>query len=311
MTTKKILSIVLPVFNEEKNIAHVCEGIGQEMKKYEEKYEYEIVLVNDGSRDMSWGIISTLCDQNNHIHGINFSRNFWQQAALEAGLNEAHGDAVITMDADGQHPATLIPELVREWENGFFIVNTKRLSTQKIHLFKKISSNIFYRLFNTLAGYRLEPASSDFRLLDRTVVDFLNTLQESPKFYRGILAWTWYKTAVVAFHAGKREGGTSGYSLQRMYELALLGITSCSLKPLKIIILFGAFIAASASFLCCIAVYLKLVHSDYFSSSALWWSFMLANTGVIIVILGILWIYNAHIIATLHERPTFIIKERK
>ncbi len=158
--------------------------------------------------------------------------------ALEAGLQEAKGDAVITMDADGQHPADILLEFIQKWEEGYQIVNTKRLDTEDISFFKKITSALFYTLFNNISGFKMEPASSDFRLLDRVVVNFLNAIQESPKFYRGMLAWTGFSTAIIPFHAAKRGGGKSGYSLNRMYALALLGITSCSLRPLKMIIIF-------------------------------------------------------------------------
>lgn len=174
------------------------------------------------------------------------------------------------MDADGQHPPVIILDFIAKWHEGYQVINTKRLDTPSISFFKKITSHIFYRIFNSVSGFTLEPASSDFRLLDRTVVDFLNTLRESPKFYRGILAWTGFTTAIIPFHAEKREGGKSSYSLNRMYTLALLGITSCSLRPLKMIIILGILISCGASVLLVMAIIAKLMHSSFFSSAALW-----------------------------------------
>lgn len=310
MSPKKILSFVLPVFNESLNLEQVYNSLLNTLSVLQEKYEYEIVFIDDGSTDNSWSIIQEISEKDAHMRGVQFSRNFWQQVALEAGLQEITWDAVITMDSDGQHPTNVILEFIQKWEEWSQIVNTKRLDTENITLFKKITSALFYKTFNSLSGVKMESSSSDFRLLDRKVVDFLNTIQESPKFYRGILPWTGFKTSLISFHAAKRGGGKSGYSLNRMYALALLGITSCSLKPLKMIILFGLSISLWASALLIVAVVAKLMHSTYFSSAALWGSFILVNTGVIVVMLGILWIYNAHILSALSSRPSYIVKRR-
>ncbi len=307
----KKLSLVLPVYNEATNLVQVHRHIVSELAAFTDKYTYEILFVDDGSRDTSWSIIQMLCETDSHVRGIRFARNFWQQMALEAGLQEATGDAVITMDADGQHPANILLEFIQKWEEWYQIVNTKRLDTEDISFFKKITSSLFYRLFNAVSGFKMEPASSDFRLLDRIVVNFLNTIQESPKFYRGILAWTGFPTAIIPFHAAKRWGGKSGYSLGRMYTLALLGITSCSLRPLKMIIIFWGLISIGASGLLFVTIIAKLMHSELFSSSALWWSFILVNTGIIVIMLGILGVYNANILSALSSRPSYIIKEKK
>jgi len=311
MDHRKKLSFVLPVYNEEKNIVQVYSTLIKTIQPFLEKYSYEILFVDDGSTDSSWQIVGTLVQKDAQVRWIRFSRNFWQQMALEAGLQEAIGDAVITMDSDGQHPTEIILEFIEKWQNWFQIVNTKRLDTQKISLFKKTTSSLFYKVFNSVSWFKLEPASSDFRLLDRTVVDFLNTLQESPKFYRGILAWTGFTTAIIPFHAAKRGGGKSGYSLNRMYGLALLGITSCSLRPLKMIIIFGFIVSLGASILLAMTIVVKLTHSTLFSSAALWGSFILVNTGVIVVMLGIIGVYNANILSAISSRPTYIVKERK
>lgn len=311
MECRKKLSFILPVYNEEKNIAHVYLQLLRTLQWISEKYTYEIIFVDDGSSDTSWKNILSLIKNDKKVRWIRFSRNFWQQIALEAGINEARWDAVITMDSDGQHPTTIVLKFIQKWEAGFQVVNTKRLDTHKISLFKKISSALFYKIFNSISGFKMEPASSDFRLLDRTVVDFLNTLQESPKFYRGILAWAGFQTTLIPFHAAKRGGGKSGYSLNKMYTLALLGITSCSLRPLKMIIIFGFLMSCSASILLVVTVVVKLMHSNFFSSAALWWSFILVNTWVIVIMLGIIGIYSANILSALSSRPTYIIKERK
>lgn len=311
MEHKKILSFILPVYNEEKNLIHVYEDLISSLEQYVDKYDYEIVFIDDGSHDASWQIIQKLAQQDIHVHGILFSRNFWQQMALEAWLIESRWNAVITMDADGQHPPNIIWEFIQKWEEGFQVVNTKRLDTQNISFFKKITSALFYTFINTISGFKIEPASSDFRLLDRNVVDFLNTLKESPKFYRGILAWAWFQTTIIPFHAAKRWGGKSGYSLARMYDLALLGMTSCSLRPLKMIIVFGVLMLCGATWILTITLITKFMQSTYFSSAALWWSFILVNTSVIVIILWIIGIYNANILSAISSRPTYIVKERK
>lgn len=311
MEHKKILSFVLPVYNEEKNLQPVYESLLTILKPLFNVYDYEIIFIDDGSTDTSWMLIKQLIQKDNRVRWIHFSRNFWQQMALEAWLIETKWDAVITLDADGQHPTTIILEFIQKWQEGFQVVNTKRLDTQKIPLSKKITSALFYRVFNSISGYRIEPASSDFRLLDRTVVDFLNTLQESPKFYRGILAWAGFKSALIPFHAAKRGGGKSGYSFGRMYDLALLGMTSCSLRPLKMIIVFGVLMLCGSTGILTIALVTKFMQSTYFSSAALWWSFILVNTSVIVIMLGIIGVYNANILSALSSRPTYIVKERK
>ena len=229
------ITILFPIYNEEKNIPIVYQSVlNLWQKEFEQKYELEIVFVNDGSKDVSWEVIKDLAAFDKRVSGVNFSRNFGHQSAIEAGLNIAKGDAVVMLDSDGQHPVSFISNLIAEWEKGAQIVNTVRKDTENASFLKKKTSDLFYFLLNHISDVQIIPGSADFRLIDRKVVNILKKFPEQAKFYRGLISWVGYRSVFLEYKADKRLHGKSSYTLKRMYKFATDGLTGFSSFPLKV-----------------------------------------------------------------------------
>lgn len=211
------VSIVVPVYNEEANIAVLTERL----EKVLTGYRYEIFFVDDGSRDGTLEKIKTLSNSNSHLHYLSLSRNFGHQNALKAGLDHASGDCVITMDGDLQHPPELIPRMLEKWWEGFEVVYTIRDDDRDIPLFKRITARLFYGLINSIADVKVQEGTADFRLLDRSVVDVLKSMNECAPFYRGIVPWTGFRQTGLHFKPLPRHAGRTKYTFGRMIAFAL------------------------------------------------------------------------------------------
>lgn len=292
--------------NEESNILSLYLKINSLLQSE----NLEFIIIDDGSSDNTWEEVKKLSLKDPNVKGIRFARNFGQQLALDAGLKASTGSAVISLDADFQHPPELLPEMLKKWRDGVKIVKTRRLDTEKTSWLKKNSSSCFYRIFNSLSGMKLEQGSADFRLMDRSVVDYLIKLSEHNKFFRGLVDWTGMSHATIEYHPNERSAGKSSYSVRKMLELAEIAITNFSYTPLKFIILFGAFLSVSSTLLFIIAILCKYLIPNLFSSAALFGSFILANTGVIIVMLGVIALYQINIYKALQKRPDYIVAEK-
>lgn len=305
---KQLLSVVLPSFNEEQNI----QPMYKELLKYidADTFNYELIFINDGSTDKTWLEIKKLAEKSSRVRGINFSRNFGHHAALEAGLKQAKGDIVIMMDSDLQHPPEMIPELIKRWRNGYEIVNTVRLSTEGTGLLKNVTSGMFYKLLNNLSSLQLRDGESDFRLISRKALDSLNALPESPKFYRGLINWIGYDVDRVEYEAHARIHGKSSYTFKKMLELARLGLTSFSMKPLKVIITIGLLLV-SFSLLALIAMLIIKFgfNSAYFSNNAILVMFLIFVTGLLTTFQGIVAVYLVDIFDAAKGRPTYLIRD--
>lgn len=304
--SKKLISVVLPSYNEEKNISLAYDEILNNIDT--KKYDYELIFVNDGSRDNTWGEIVELSKTNRRVHGINFSRNFGHHAALQAGIEAARGGAVIMMDADLQQPPSLIPTLLSKWEEGFEIVVTVRKSTENATIFKMLTAKIFYKILNNLSDLQLNEGEADFRLMDRKALDALNAMPETPKFYRGLVNWIGYKTVRVPYVAVARRHGRSSYTLKKMIELARLGLTSFSMKPLKFIISFGAILSLSSLLMLFVMLGVKLfIDPYYFSNNAILVMFLIFIAGMLSTFQGVVAIYLVDIFEASKGRPAYLI----
>jgi len=307
--SKQILSVILPSYNEEKNIPLIY----AELVKYIDtsRFNYELIFVNDGSSDKTWKQIEKVALKDSSVRGINFSRNFGHAVALEAGLLEAKGEVVIMMDTDLQHPPSLIPELIEKYDEGFDIVNTIRLSTEDTGIFKNISSKIFYGLMNGISDLELREGEADYRLISRRSLDTLNSLKESPKFYRGLVNWIGYDVARIDYKAGSRVHGKSSYTLKKMLELARMGITSFSLRPLKLIFTTGMFLSGFSLILLIALLVIKFfIDTSLVSYGAILTDVLLFATGIIITFQGVVALYLVDIFSATKARPTFIVRER-
>ncbi len=305
----KTISILIPVFNEESNVAAVAKAVAQVFESI--NYSFEILFVNDGSKDNSLNEIRKVSAADNRINYLSFSRNFGKDNALLAGLKHTRGDAVITMDADLQHPPELIPELISNWENGHEVVYTFRKDrNQHASGFNQITSRLFYKIVNRLSNVDLEDGIADYRLLDKKVVDILSNLQEDYPFFRGLVKWVGYRQIGIPYTPNERVSGETKYNTKALFSLALQGITSFSTKPLIIAIYLG-FIFSLLSLL-----YIPYVlFSLYYVRPISGWSSLIVTVaffgGLQLMILGILGIYLGKSFMQNKQRPRFIIQEKK
>jgi len=304
-----LISIIIPSYNEEKNIPVIYRAICDEWEKsLADKYDFELIFVDDGSQDNSVKEIEKLVQKDERVRGIIFSRNFGHQAALEAGLKKSKGSAAVVMDGDMQHPPENIPELVQHWESGYSIVNTKRCDSKDISRFKKTTSKMFYKILNSIADINIDSGSADFRLVDRRVVDELNTLTEKDKFYRGLVDWIGFKTSVVEYNAQKRMHGQSSYNFGKMLSLAKTGIISFSMLPMKLILLVGSILFVVGSLLLLFMLYYRFfIDIHQFTGTAILATFIIANNGLILLAMGVMSIYQINMHKELQNRPNYII----
>lgn len=304
---KKKISVLVPVFNEEQNVEVISNEI--DLLFQELDFEYEILFVNDGSSDNSINIIKQIVSQNDSIKYISFSRNFGKDNALLAGFKYATGDALITIDADLQHPIELIPEMLALWQKGNEVVYAYR-DDRNIHAsnFNQFTSRIFYHIINNLSDIELEDGISDYRLLDRKVINSLNTLHEDRPFFRGLVKWVGFQQIGIPYTPNARKFGESKYSNKELLRLALVGITSFSIKPLLIAIYLG-FVFSLLSILYIPYVLISLYNGWAISG---WTSIIVTIAffgGIQLMILGIIGLYLGKLFMQSKQRPHFIIRE--
>lgn len=304
------LSIVIPTCNEEGNIVSMYERLLAVMNEIQVA-NFEFVFVDDGSSDNSLLRIQELRAKDSRVKFIQLSRNFGHQNALKAGLDHAQGAAVISMDADLQHPPELIPTLFEKWKAGFEVVYTIRKDDQKVPLLKKWTSKGFYRLTNKLAEIPMEEGTADFRLLDRKVVDALKKYTESHLFLRGIIPSLGFKQIGLPYVPHARFSGKTKYSFSKMLRFALTGITSSSAKPLYFSIYTGLFFAMLAFLYGIYAIYIAAFTKEAITG----WTSIIASIlfigGIQLIMIGILGIYLGKLFIQSKNRPLYLITEKE
>jgi dolichol-phosphate mannosyltransferase len=305
---KPEISIVIPTYCEEGNIVELYEQLQLELSKIDVQ-SFEIIYVNDGSHDDSLRNIKELTTKDERVKFIHFSRNFGHQNALRAGLDFAKGDAVISMDADLQHPPELISTLIEHWRAGNKVVYTKRKDTNDLSFFKKLTSKMFYKLVNYLSETKLEEGTADFRLLDRSVVEALKNFNENNLFYRGIIPGLGFKQYGLEYIPNERFSGNTKYTFSKMVRFALTGITSSSAKPLYFSIYLGAFLALCSFFYALYAIYVSIFTTEAVAG----WTSTIASIlfigGIQLMMLGIVGIYLGKLFSESKKRPNYIIEE--
>ena len=310
--SKKLISIILPSYNEEKNISLIYQELKKVLWTINEKYDYEIIFVNDGSKDNTWGEIEKLALKDKNVKWINLSRNFGKEIAISAGIENAKWDAVITIDWDWQHPVEQIPNFILEWEKWYQVVYNKRPKIDWASFIKKLSSKIFYKIFNMMSDFKLEPWTTDYRLLDRKVVDYFVKFWEKNRLYRWLTDWMWFDKKALVFDAKKRlDWWEWTYNYKNLYKLAVNSLTSFSLFPLKIVWYLWVFITLISTILFIIILADKLAILHYnFSNLAI---VVVLNTMLMWIVLISLW-FIAHYIWKIHEevlgRPMYIVQDR-
>jgi polyisoprenyl-phosphate glycosyltransferase len=305
--TLPLISVVVPLFNEQDNVAHLVERLANTLNSLGKSYE--VLLIDDGSGDATWIRIANAAAQHHpRLRGLRLARHFGHQAALLAGLSRARGQAVVSMDGDLQHPPELIPELVKTWKQGAAVVDTRRHYNAQTSRFKKLSSALFYRFFSFMSEIDMQEGRSDFRLVDRRVLDQVLAFQQSDIFLRGVVGWLAFPSATIEFEAANRLHGDSKYTLQSMLRFAHGGIVTFSTKPLRVSIALGlvtsmlAFVA-----LCYIIAQYALGHTVPGWASTL--GLLVLLFGVLFVILGVIGEYVGRIYIMLQHRPAYVIYE--
>jgi dolichol-phosphate mannosyltransferase len=305
------IDLVIPVFNE----AGVVEQTYDEVCKVVDRlpYEFNIYYVDDGSQDKTEECLESLAEKDRRIIILELARNFGHQAALTAGLDASTGDFVITMDADGQHPAEMIPQMIELFRQGYDIVQAQRVEGDQSFSFKKMTSSGFYAVINRISGTHMEPGAADFRGMSRQVVDALKSMPEYHRFLRGMISWVGYRSVILPYHETRRVGGKSKYSLGKMFRLAMDAIFSFSLMPLYI----G--LSAGGLFFCLAALEMIYVLSFWVtgrtSNLAPGWSSLmfviLIVSGMIMILLGFIGIYVGYIFQEVKRRPVYLLKKRE
>ena len=313
--SSKLISIVVPVYNEEKNISLIYRELLNVWTKLKDRYGYEIVFIDDGSEDKSPEILEGLADKNGNVKYIQFSRNFGKEIAVSAGLRYAVGQATISIDADLQHPPEFIPEFLNKWEKGAEIVIGTREKYDTVGVCRKICNFFFYKFQNRISEIKLFSGETDYRLLDGKVVREFNKFTEKGRITRGLIDWLGFKKDYVYFPAGERKNSKPGYSFLKLSKLALESILSHSLFPLKLCGYLGVVITLFSGIFGLIIFIQKYVLKTSWglgvTGIASLAVLILFLVGVILSVLGIIALYIANIQKEVINRPLYIIKKKK
>lgn len=307
---KILCSVIVPMYNEEeviietyRRLTHVMNNIGE---------SYEIIFINDGSRDKTRLMLHELCNKDKHIKMIDFARNFGHQIAITAGMDYAAGECMVIIDGDLQDPPELIPDMINRWREGYDVVYGKRISRQGESLFKKTTAKAYYRILRGLTNVDIPVDTGDFRLIDRKVCEALKQLPERSRYVRGLMSWVGFKQIAIEFERSERFAGETKYPLKKMLKLAMDGIMSFSYKPLKLASYLGA-ILSGISFLYLIFVLIQKLFFPETSQSG--WTSLIAVSlffnGIILLMLGIIGEYIGRIYEEAKGRPLYIISELK
>ena len=311
----KLISIIIPAYNEEKNIPLAYLELQKIFKICSEKYAFEIVFVNDGSRDNTLAEIEKLADQDSQVKYIDFSRNFGKEVATTAGLNSCNGDACIMVDADLQHPIDLIPEFIKKWELGADVVVGVRNKNKSVGWLKKAGSAAFYKIINKIAEVKVVPNATDFRLIDRIVIDEFNRFTESKRMTRALIDWLGFKRDYIYFDANERINGEASYNFWKLFTLALNSFISLSLLPLKLAGNLGVVItlfSGIAGFYILLGKYFFHWHfASTFSDAENLAILIVFLVGILLTSIGLIALYIANIHGEVINRPMYVVRKKR
>ncbi|MEK7158676.1 MAG: glycosyltransferase family 2 protein [Patescibacteria group bacterium] len=307
---QKLISIIVPVYNEEKNLQRFYDAAVPVLAPL--SYASELIFVNDGSQDQSLSVLRQLAQQDPRVRVLDLSRNFGKEIATTAGLHAAGGAACLMIDADLQHPVELIPAFVKKWENGAEIVVGVREKNQGEGIVKRVGSAVFYKIMRLISQTPVTPNATDFRLLDRVVVDAFKQFTEKQRMTRALIDWLGFERAYISFVANERAEGQPGYSLVKLVKLALQSFVSFSLFPLRLAGYLGSLITVLSGIA---GVFIFM--DRYFlgnrlnaSGSAALGILILFLVGLILVCLGFIALYIASIHQEVINRPLYVVRRR-
>ena len=301
-----VLSVVVPVFNEEGNLAELHRRLAAVLPSVVDSWE--IVFVDDGSRDRSWQLIRDLAAADPHVRGVRFSRNFGHQMAFAAGLDHAGGEAVVIMDADLQDPPELIPELVARWREGHEVVYAVRTRREGETLFKKLTAKLFYRLLRRITQVEIPVDTGDFRLMGRRALEAFRRLPERHRFTRGLVAWVGFSQVGVPYARAARKAGETNYPLRKMLRFAVDAITSFSHVPLQLATWLGFLTSLFAFAYIVVVVVLKFVGISWPGYTSLMAAILFLG-GVQLVMIGLLGEYLGRVYDEVKGRPLYLVQE--
>lgn len=302
-------SVVVPLYNEEEVLPETYRRLKAVMDSV--GGTYEVVMINDGSRDKTAAMAKEICSGDRNFKLLNFSRNFGHQTAITAGMDHAGGKAVIVIDADLQDPPEIILEMIAKWKLGFEVVYGKRVSRKGETWFKKLTARTFYRILNKLTDVRIPTDVGDFRLIDSKVKDALLKVPEHNRYVRGLISWLGFRQTEVEFVREARFAGETKYPLRKMIKLAVDGITSFSYKPLKFSIGTGIFLSVSSLVFALVVIILRL--NNIVKMEPGWASLMVVCLfffGFVLIMLGIIGEYIGRIFEEVKGRPLYIVSDK-
>ncbi len=306
----KKISVVIPMYNEEEVVKTSylrIEKVLEELKQY----EYEIIFIDDGSKDKTLELLQEIAKENEKVKILSFSRNFGHQVAVTAGIQYVTGDAVIIMDADLQDPPELIPEMIALWEEGNEVIYAQRKSRKGESAFKLLTAKMFYNTLNALSDVEIPKDTGDFRLVDKKVIDVINSMPEHNKFLRGLFSWVGFRQKAYSYERQERKAGKTKYPFQKMWKLASDGIISFSTKPLKIVGGLGCITIILSIAILIYSLLSYAFHLNHLTPG--WTSIMVAITlfsGVQLVSIWIISEYIARIYDETRHRPEYIIDKK-
>lgn len=307
MDEKILCSVVIPVYNEELVIQETYKRLKSVMDGLNETYE--LIFVNDGSRDATAKIVRSICDSDKNAKFIDFSRNFGHQIAITAGMDYSIGDAIVVIDADLQDPPEIIPDMINKWKEGYDVVFGKRIKRQGETFLKKLTAKFFYRFLKSMTEVDIPVDTGDFRLIDRKVCNALKSVNEKNRYIRGIISWLGFKHAGVEFIREKRFAGETKYPLKKMIKFAFDAITSFSYKPLKLASYAGVTISVISFSYLLIVIYQGLFTNSTITGWASTLAVSLFFNGIILIIMGIIGEYIGRIYDEVKGRPLYIVRD--
>ncbi len=307
-TPRVELSVVAPMFNEAENLDYFFERLNGALKKL--GVTYEIVCVNDGSRDGTFAGLLAHREKNPAIKVVDLSRNFGKDIALTAGIDHAKGAAVIPIDSDLQDPPELIEEMVKQWRAGFEVVYATRRSRQGEGIFKRVTAYLFYKLFDSMSDVKMPRNTGDFRLMDRKAVDALMRMPERNRFMKGLFAWVGFKQTAVMYDREKRHAGTTKWNYWKLWNFALDGITGFSSIPLRVWTYVGTFVSFCAFLYALFLIVLKIVYGNNVAGYPSLMVAVLFLGGIQLITLGVLGEYMARIYNEVKGRPLYLVRDK-
>lgn len=305
----KKVSILIPVYNEEKMLPLLVPELKKVMAQEKGKYEWEVMFINDGSKDSSLGMLRSICGQEPTMHYVSLSRNFGKENAMLAGFDYVSGDCMVIMDADLQDPPSLIPEMLEYWEQGYEDVYAKRANRGKESWLRKQFSLLFYRILDHSTRFDILQNVGDFRLLDRKCIEALRELRETERYTKGMFCWIGFRKKEVVFDRGDRAAGQSNWNFWSLFNLAIEGITSFTTAPLRLATMVGAVVAFAAFLFLLFYVGKRLIIGDPVQGFTTLAAIMLFLGGIQLLTIGILGEYIGRIFNETKRRPVYVVGE--